>query len=223
MHGEFDAATLSYADIRKHYGTMNSIHVSGSGRDKVYRTRIGVMTSLGDVEETEWRKLAIAVIEAKGDSAEFQRTLEWVKRQKKYNHLKTEAEFLKGALDRFVHEKASPEEWATIKNRKRFATRGDFETVPGAQSLNWLNATAEVMEDGSEWVAVITELGEIQEDLWYALSTQLITEGGHDRLLLDETARLQDRYGKLLDNGRVDQRFIALTAVQSVIRSLASK
>lgn len=222
MSGEFDAARLSYADIRPHYGTMNSVHVSGSGRNKVHRTRIGVKTKIGDIEEPAWRELAVAVIEAKGDSAEFQKTLDWVRRQKKYNHLKTEAEFLKGALERFIYEKTAPEEWAAIKNRKRVATRGDFETAPDAHSLNWLTATAEVMEDGSEWVAIVTVLGEIQEDLWLALSAQLINEAGCHQMLIDETDRLQESYGKLLANGRVDERFIRVQAVQSVIRSLAS-
>ena len=147
----------------------------------------------------------------------------WVKRQRKYNLLKTEAEFLHRALERFISEKTSPEKWAAIKNRRRFTSRSDFDVPPNFRCLVWLNATAEVMEDGSEWVAVITKLGEIQEDLWLELSTQLIHKSGYEWMITEETERLRVQYIKLLENGRVDERFINVMAVQSVVKSLASR
>ena len=49
----YDVASLSYADIRPHYGTMQRFHVSGEGRNKVFRTRVGVKTDIGDIEEPE--------------------------------------------------------------------------------------------------------------------------------------------------------------------------
>jgi hypothetical protein len=220
MQNNFDAASLNYADIHSHGGTFRSIHVSGSGRNKNFKNRIGVKTNIGDIEESEWLNLAIAVIDSKNDNTEFRNTLEWVKRQKKYNRLTTERQFLQSALERFIHQKAFPAEWMP---RKRFKSKEDFEMILGFRELAWLDSTAEVMEDGSEWVAVVTELGEIQEDLWLELSTQLINDSEHSQLLLDETEHLHECYGKLLANGRVDERFIELMAVQSALRILVNK
>ena len=111
--------------------------------------------------------------------------------------------------------------WAAIHNRKRFAAEADFETLPDFKGLAWLNATAEVMENGSEWVAVITKLGEVQEDLWAELSLRLIKQGSHDQMLISEIKQLREHYAKLLERGRVDKRFIKIQAIQSVVRELA--
>ena len=221
MQNNYDIASLSYNYIRPHYGTFRSDLVSGEGRNKVYRNVTGFKTDIGDIEESVWRKLAMDVIAYKGDTDEFHINHEYVKRQKKYNLCKTETELLQKALELFLSEKVHPEEWAAIRSRKRFAAQADFDTLPDFKGLSWLNATAEVMEDGSEWVAVITELGEIQEDLWVELSLRLIKQGGYDQMLISEIKRLQERYAKLLANGRVDNRFVKIQAIQSVVRELA--
>ena len=221
MSSDFDVAALSYKDIRDRVETMARILVSGTGRDKVYRNRIGVLTDIGDIEISAWHKLALDVIDFKGDSAEFRKKLAYVKRQKEYNLCKTETDFLHKALGLFLSEKVYPEKWAAIHNRKRFAVYEDFDVPPDFNSLNWLNSTAEIMEDGSKWIAVITKLGEIQEDLWVDLSSKRIESGGHGQLLVDETEQLRESYTKLLSNGRVDDRFIKLMAIQSVVRDLA--
>ena len=221
MHNNYDVASLSYNDIRPHYGTFKTYHVSGEGRYKVHKNVIGVKTDIGDIEESVWRKLAMDIIAFKGDTAEFHIKHEYVKRQKKYNLCKTETELLQKALELFLSEKVHPEEWAAIRNRKRFAAQTDFDTLPDFKGLAWLNATAEVMEDGSEWVAVITELGEIQEDLWAELSLRLIKQGGYDRMLISEIKHLREIHAKLLENGRVDNRFIKIQAIQGVVRKLA--
>lgn len=213
--------SLSYSDIRPRYGTFRTVHVSGSGRDKTYKHITGVMTGIGDIEEAAWRKLAMDVIGFNGDDGEFNKKLAYVKRQKKYNQCKTEIDFMQKALESFLYEKSYPEKWAAIKSRRRFAARDDFEQPPDFKDLNWIGAAAEVMEDGSEWVAVITDLGEVQEDLWLVSSLRLIKHGGHDQELISEIKRLRERYAKLLENGRVDNRFIKLSSVQSVVRHLA--
>ena len=48
---------LKFSDLRVHYGTGRSIHVSGTGRDKKFRYRHGAMTDLGDLEISEWNSL----------------------------------------------------------------------------------------------------------------------------------------------------------------------
>ena len=104
MSNNFDVASLTYGDIRPHYGTFRSDLVSGSGRNKVFRNITGFKTGIGDIEESVWRKLAMDVITYKGDTAEFDIKLEYVKRQKKYNRCKTETDFLQKALDLFLSE-----------------------------------------------------------------------------------------------------------------------
>ena len=221
MQNDYNVASLSYADIRPCYGTFRTCHVSGEGRYKVHKSVIGVMTGIGDIEESVWRKLAMDVIAYKGDGEEFRKKHEYVKRHKKYNQCKTETDLLQKTLDLFLFEKIYPDEWAATRSRKRFASQADFDTLPDYHGLAWLNATAEVMEDGSEWVAVITALGEIQEDLWVDLSLRLIKQGGHGHMLISEITRLRESYARLLANGRVDDRFIKTQAIQGVVRALA--
>lgn len=58
---------LKFSDLRVHYGTGRSIHVSGTGRDKKFRYRCGAMTDLGDLEISEWKSLLNALIEYHGE------------------------------------------------------------------------------------------------------------------------------------------------------------
>ena len=70
---------LKFTDLRVHYGTGRSIHVSGTGRDKKFRYRYGAMTDLGDLEISKWKSLINALIERHGEQ-EIQRQLrQWSK------------------------------------------------------------------------------------------------------------------------------------------------
>lgn len=58
---------LKFSDLRVHYGTGRSIHVSGTDRDKKFRYWYGAMTDLGDLEIAEWKSLLNALIEHHGE------------------------------------------------------------------------------------------------------------------------------------------------------------
>ena len=61
-----DVSALTFADIA--YGVGSGVSLCrGQGRYKSYSYRRGVITDLGDVEESLWRKLAEQVIEAHGE------------------------------------------------------------------------------------------------------------------------------------------------------------
>ncbi len=68
---------LEFSDLRVRYGTGRSIFVSGSGRDKKYRYRYGVMTNLGDLEISEWKSLMKALIEYHGEQELQEQIRQW--------------------------------------------------------------------------------------------------------------------------------------------------
>ena len=58
---------LKFSDLRVHYGTGRSIHVSGTGRNKKFRYQYGTMIVLGDLEISEWKSLLNVLIEYHGE------------------------------------------------------------------------------------------------------------------------------------------------------------
>lgn len=54
---------LTFADLRHHFGTGRAYIKSGSGRDRVYGYRRGIMTDIGDIEESEWKGLMLDLIQ----------------------------------------------------------------------------------------------------------------------------------------------------------------
>ena len=58
---------LTFADLRFHFGTGRAFIKSGSGRDAVYGYRNGVMTDVGDIEESEWAQLMMDLIKRSGE------------------------------------------------------------------------------------------------------------------------------------------------------------
>ena len=70
---------ITFADLRVHYGTGRSIHVSGTGRDKKFRYRYGAMTDLGDLEISKWKSLINALIERHGEQKIQRQLRQWSK------------------------------------------------------------------------------------------------------------------------------------------------
>ena len=69
---------ITFADLRVHFGTGRAILVSGTGRDKVYRYRHGIMTDLGDLKTDEWAELAKTLIQRTGEQEMYAHLLEWL-------------------------------------------------------------------------------------------------------------------------------------------------
>ena len=53
----FDVHDLTWEDVRKMFGTGRSFRIEGSRQEKKYGYRIGCMTKIGDIEESDWLNL----------------------------------------------------------------------------------------------------------------------------------------------------------------------
>ena len=83
---------ITFADLRVHYGTGRSIHVSGTGRNKKFRYRHGMMTDLGDLEIYEWKSLLNALIEHHGEQEIQQQLRQWSRAECRWLHSEDEVE-----------------------------------------------------------------------------------------------------------------------------------
>lgn len=83
---------LKFSDLRVRYGTGRSIHVSGTGRDKKFRYRHGVMTDLGDLEISEWNSLINALIKYHSEREIQQQLRQWCKAECLWLHSDDEVE-----------------------------------------------------------------------------------------------------------------------------------
>lgn len=81
---------ITFADIRPMYGTGRSIWVSGTGRDKKFRYRNGIMTPSGDIEESEWQTLAKDLISQQNEDELHQQLCEWLKENTPWPQTKAE-------------------------------------------------------------------------------------------------------------------------------------
>lgn len=88
---------LKFSDLRVRYGTGRSIFVSGSGRDKKYRYRYGVMTNLGDLEISEWKSLMRTLIEYHGEQKLQEQIRQWS--QERYPRVHRNDEIEQEALE----------------------------------------------------------------------------------------------------------------------------
>lgn len=74
------------------YRTGRAFLMSGSGRDKKYAYRHGVATKLGDLEEAQWRQMALSLIESSGEQELYRNLLEWESERNYLHHSKQELE-----------------------------------------------------------------------------------------------------------------------------------
>lgn len=74
-----DITQLTFSDIRIMYGTGRSTLVSGSGRDKVYKYRLGYQTKIGNIKGDIWMILAEQLIKHAGEEDIFARMLKYTK------------------------------------------------------------------------------------------------------------------------------------------------
>lgn len=75
----YNIQKLTCEQLRIHYGTGRSYHVSGTGRDKKYGYRVGCMTDIGDILETDWIALARCIIERDSEQDLYEGLLEYSK------------------------------------------------------------------------------------------------------------------------------------------------
>lgn len=88
---------LTFSDLRYRFGTGRAVLLSGSGRDKKYGYRLGVMTVIGDIEISEWKELMRSVISRFGEEELHAQLCEWEMGNTPWLH--TKAETLEYALE----------------------------------------------------------------------------------------------------------------------------
>lgn len=75
----YPVSSLSFSDIRKHYGTGRAYTISGSGKDRKMGYRSGIMTNIGDIEVAEWAAIVKYMIKRDGEQELYDNLLAWVK------------------------------------------------------------------------------------------------------------------------------------------------
>jgi len=83
---------LTFADLRAHFSTGRAYIKSGTGRDRVYGYRHGIMTDLGDIEESEWADLLMELIIRSGELHLHEQLKRWAKEHCAWLHTKQEVE-----------------------------------------------------------------------------------------------------------------------------------
>ena len=86
------ADSVTFEDLGVHFFTGRSILLSGSGRDKKYSYRSGVMTDVGDIELSRWRELVHGLIEKAHEQTLHEQLLKWVKNCCPFQHTREEIE-----------------------------------------------------------------------------------------------------------------------------------
>ena len=86
------ADSVTFEDLRVHFFTGKAVLLSGSGRDKKYTYRSGVMTDVGDIELSRWRELVHGLIEKSHEQTLYEQLLKWVKDCCPFQHIKEEIE-----------------------------------------------------------------------------------------------------------------------------------
>ena len=86
------ADSFTFDNLRVHFFTGRSILLSGTGRDKKYSYRSGVMTDVGDIELSRWRELVHGLIEKAHEQALHEQLLKWVKDCCPFQHTREEIE-----------------------------------------------------------------------------------------------------------------------------------
>ena len=86
-----DLDSLRLEDIRWHSSTGIAVS-SGSGRDRTYSYRTGVITDLGDIKTSLWRQIAEAVAQRRGEQWLVDALTEW---ERAHNYTKVSASQLR--------------------------------------------------------------------------------------------------------------------------------
>lgn len=111
-------ADLTYDDIRLMYHTGKFIRDYGSQDKKAGKYRIGVMTKIGDIEESDWIQYAENLIRRNNEEALFKQLKAWYRDTTSW--LRNEKELHKYTLECFVARIFDNPDWVdyTAFNQK---------------------------------------------------------------------------------------------------------
>ncbi len=111
-----DLSILTYDDIRWQCGTGVSI-TRGTGRNKTYSYRQGVLTKLGDMEVSVWEKIAYHLVEANDDLYHLQCLSEMLRKHDYGGHYARatgKTELRRDALRHCVAQMHNNPQWASF-------------------------------------------------------------------------------------------------------------
>lgn len=157
---------ITFDNIRPMFRTGRSIWVSGTGRDKKFSYRNGVMTPSGDIEESEWQSLAHELITKHGEDELYGQLYEWLKESTPWLH--TQAEVQAYTLEMHVGRFFDNPQWADFIpfNRKyrpevletadlieiRYPCCGAVHEVTRAQYLSQYFGGQKYCQACEEWI-----------------------------------------------------------------------
>lgn len=75
----YNGKEISFAAVRCHYWTGQSVTIRGSCGEKKTVYRSGVQTDVGDIEVAAWEKLVQALIEEAGEQPLYDAMMEWLR------------------------------------------------------------------------------------------------------------------------------------------------
>lgn len=122
---EIDLEQLTQENLRVHHGTGQSVLISGSGRDKKFRYRVGKQTNLGDIENSVWKELVRMLIEKNGDQELVRNYREWNKGNKA--RVRNEAELEEETFEYYTAQLCLSRSWCDYVcfNRRYYPERLD--------------------------------------------------------------------------------------------------
>ena len=99
---QIDPTRITRENLRYMYGTGQEIATKNSQGNKVSHYRVGVETSLGDIEVSLWIELVQKLIEQENDQVIFACLLEW---EKDNNHIsfRTKNDLLREAMQSYTY------------------------------------------------------------------------------------------------------------------------
>ena len=79
MAQEYNVEALTRSDLAIKFNTGRGT-TTGYGRDKTHHYRSGYMTAIGDIEQSEWRQLAEALVVRENGEEELRKIIEDVQK-----------------------------------------------------------------------------------------------------------------------------------------------
>ena len=100
---------ISHENLIALHETGKSVLVSGAGKDKVFRYRVGKQTPIGDIEQSVWKVLVYRLAEKCGEEKLLEQYREWVKTNVSWIQNKKTAEM--GAMELYVSNQHLNRKW----------------------------------------------------------------------------------------------------------------
>lgn len=75
----YSVEDLTMEDLYPHFRTGQSYFIFGSGRNKNYGYRTGIMTPIGDIEIGQWKKLVQEIMKRENEEELYSNLLNWVR------------------------------------------------------------------------------------------------------------------------------------------------